>query len=162
MRVKSSLGCIYKHVPDEHARAKDIAAGLGIDLSDVAEDRISPAVAEKIVRRYPKLDVGAITNMAYDSLFKSLCGEQALLTPAGAQVLAPFAFVSNLAGALLALELARSLSGRANETNYMSVSPWHTPHCKLRRLRSRDEACEYCGKSEFHGALETVWPATDR
>jgi len=156
------LGCIYKHVPDEQARAKDIAAGLGIDLADVAEDRISPAVAERIVSAHPQLVSSAITGMAYDSLFKSLCGEQALLTSTGAQVLAPFAFVSNLAGALLALELARSLAGRASGSNYLSISPWHPPHPKLRRLRSRDEACEYCGNSEFLGALKAVWPETFR
>jgi hypothetical protein len=156
------LGCIYKHVPDEQARAKDIATGLGIDLADVAEDRISPAVAEKIVRGHPLLDVGTITGMAYDSLFKSLCGEQTLLTSTGAQVLAPFAFVSNLAGALLALELARSLIGRTNETNYMFLDPWCPPHHKLRRLRSRDEACEYCSKPEFQGAMKVVWPEAFR
>jgi molybdopterin/thiamine biosynthesis adenylyltransferase len=154
------LGCIYKHIPDEQARAKDIAAGLGIDLADVADDRISLAVAERIVRSHPQLDVNTITGMAYDSLFKNLCGEQALLTPTGAQILAPFAFVTNLAGAFLALELARSLHGRAGDSNYMSISPWYPPHPKLRRIRSRDAECEYCDKPEFAGALKLVWPET--
>ena len=29
------LACIYRHIPDEHARERDIASGLGIDLADV-------------------------------------------------------------------------------------------------------------------------------
>ena len=29
------LACIYKHIPDELARARDIASGLGIDVADV-------------------------------------------------------------------------------------------------------------------------------
>ena len=63
--------------------------------------------------------------MAFDSLFKQLCAEQALLMPTGAQVLAPFAFVSNLAGALVALELARFDAGQlvSNISNYLCLSP---------------------------------------
>jgi hypothetical protein len=30
------LACIYRHIPDEVARERDIANGLGVDLADVA------------------------------------------------------------------------------------------------------------------------------
>ena len=53
------------------------------------------------------IGVATLIGKAFDSLFRELCAQQALLTPSGEQILAPFAFVSNLAGALLALELAR-------------------------------------------------------
>lgn len=34
------LACIYKHVPDELVRERDIAAGLGIDLEDIHQNLI--------------------------------------------------------------------------------------------------------------------------
>ncbi|MEI9922774.1 MAG: hypothetical protein WDN50_03610 [Bradyrhizobium sp.] len=86
--------------------------GLGLDLADVtANERIDARVAGILAMKHPGLDEVALVGKAFDSLFKQLCAEQSLLSPTGEQVLAPFAFVSNLAGALLALELARFESG---------------------------------------------------
>ncbi len=129
---------------DENAREREIAGGLGIDLADLAGGLITPAVAAKIVSKHTQFKVEDLVDMAFDSLFKVLCSEQALLTPTGRQVFAPFAFVSVLAGALLALELAKSLAGVDRDTNYIALSPWQPPHHKLRRARPRDEKCEFC------------------
>jgi hypothetical protein len=155
------LGCIYPHIPDELARARDIASGLGLDLADVtASERINGRVAEILAAKHAGLDENALVGMAFDSLFKQLCAEQSLLSSTGEQVLAPFAFISNLAGALLALELARFESGARFDDgkNYLFTSPWAPPHAYMRRIRSRIPECEFCGRSVTHKVLSTVWP----
>lgn len=155
------LCCIYKHIPDELARARDIASGLGVDLEDVTSGAlITEAVAGKIAAKHAALNAASLIGMAFDSLFKRLCAEQALLSPAGAQVFAPFAFVSNLAGALLALELARFEAGVRFEegSNYLFASPWAPPHSHLRLRRPRELDCEFCGRPETWEAWASVWP----
>jgi hypothetical protein len=154
------LACIYREVPDELARARDIASGLGIALEDVTEnDLINPMIAAKIVERHPTLDASALVGIAFDSLFKQLCAEQALLSPTGKQVLAPFAFVSNLAGALLALEFVRFDAGHEiRRSNYLCLSPWYPPHSKIRSWRGRVPNCEFCGKPTALSAMKQVWP----
>jgi molybdopterin/thiamine biosynthesis adenylyltransferase len=155
------LACIYPHIPDELARARDIAAGLGVELSDVTDnERINARVAKVIASKHQGLHENALIGKAFDSLFKQLCAEQALLTATGEQVLAPFAFVSNLAGALLALELARMKSRTqfADGKNYFFGSPWAPPHGHMRRVRPRLPTCESCGRATTKIALSTVWP----
>jgi E1 N-terminal domain len=155
------LACIYKNIPDELARARDIASGLGVALEDVTSGAlIDEVVALKLVSKHPELNVDGLVGMAFESLFKRLCAQQALLSPTGAQVLAPFAFVSNLAGALLALELARFDSGvRVEEgRNYLFLSPWAPPHARVRRHRPRDPDCEFCGEAETRQVWPIVWP----
>ncbi len=158
---RACLACIYRHVPDELARARDIASGLGLAVNDVTDnDLIDEAIAEKIVKAHPGLDANALVGKAFDSLFKQLCGAQVLVSPTGAQVLAPFAFVSNLAGALLALELARFESGAetSSHNNYLNLSPWHSPHSKIRSRRERIPECEFCGNPRAMSAMKQVWP----
>jgi hypothetical protein len=155
------LACIYRHVPDELARARDIASGLGLDIHDVTDnDLIDARIAEQIVKAHPGLDANALISTAFDSLFKQLCGEMALLSPTGAQVLAPFAFVSNLAGALLALELSRFESdpNASTHNNYLNLSPWYSPHSKVRSRRGRIPECEFCGSPGALSAMRQVWP----
>jgi len=152
------LACIYKNVADEEARARDIASGLGIELRDVdANGFIDDRVAGLILVAHPKLDKANLVGKAFDTLFKELCGEMALLTPAGQQALAPFAFVSNLAGAYLALELARREAGAAN-TNYMFLDPWRAPHSRLRSFRGKEPDCHFCGKPHAKLGFRAVWP----
>lgn len=158
------LCCIYKHIPDEDARARDIASGLGIDLEDVTSGQlIGEVVAGKIAARHPALNAATLVGMAFDSLFKQLCAENALLSPTGAQVFAPFACVSNLAGALLALELARFEAGLRFEdgNNYLFASPWAPPHGRIRLHRPRELNCEFCGRPETLEAWTLVWPECD-
>ncbi|UVO28165.1 ThiF family adenylyltransferase [Bradyrhizobium arachidis] len=155
------LACIYRHIPDELARAKDIATGLGVELADVTSGNLIDAgVASAIAAKHPGLDEPALVGMAFDSLFKQLCAEQALLSASGEQVLAPFAFISNLAGALLALELARFEAGArfADGKNYLFASPWAPPHPHLRRKRPSIDGCEFCGDATTLAALRVVWP----
>ena len=153
------LACIYRHIREEQAREQEIARGLGVEVEDVALGLITPAVAAKIVAKHRDLELQKIVGMAFDSLFKERCAEQKLLTATGVQVLAPFAFVSNLAGAFLALELAR-LSRDGDEpmrANYMFASPWATPSLRTRLVRPRHPECSFCAKSQSRQALFAVW-----
>lgn len=150
------MACIYRHVPDEHARERSIADGLGVDLAAVREGFISAEAAGRIHRAHPQIDPAGIVGTAYDSLFKQLCAAQTLLTPEGRQVLAPFAFVSSMAGALLVVELLRSNAGAA-ATNYWAVDPWKAPIGRRRLRRARDPHCEFCSKPESDAAAEHLW-----
>jgi len=154
------LGCIYPPIPDELGRARDIASGLGVPLATVTSgELIDEATAAHITAKHQGLDAKALVGKAFDSLFKQLCAEQALLSPTGEQVLAPFAFVSSLAGALQALELARFDSGAraADGKNYLFASAWSPPHARLRRLRGALTNCDVCGDGTYGQVLKAVW-----
>lgn len=153
---QACLACIYRHVPEEHARERSIAEGLGIDLADVQLGLIGPDVARRIVATHPAIDADAITGMAFDSLFRQLCSEKALATPEGRQVLAPFAFVSAWAGVLMAIEMLRVFAGTAF-TNYWSVDPWNLPIARGRVLRPRYPDCQFCSKAEYEPIIRALW-----
>lgn len=150
------LACIYRHVPDEHARERSIAEGLGIDIETVREGFITAAAAARIAKAHPSVEASAIVGKAYDTLFKELCSAQALLTPEGRQVLAPFAFVSALAGVLLVIELLRS-NHQAATTNYWTVDPWGAPIGRLRRLRPPVPDCEFCADDDARRLVQSLW-----
>lgn len=153
------LGCVYHETPRERAREEHVAEALGVTANEVATGRISPDAAARIGARYGR-DGKAIEGMAYDSLFKELCSEKALMVE-GQQVLAPFAFVSVLAGALLAIEMvARLVDGsRADRFNYWRVSPWHAFQVRQRHVRGRNHACEICGQSHIQAVCQELWAA---
>jgi hypothetical protein len=150
------LACIYRHVPEEHARERSIAEGLGVDLADVQGGLITADVARRIVKVHPTIDPADISGLAFDSLFRQLCSEKALATPEGRQVLAPFAFVSAWAGVLMAVEMLRSLHG-ITETNYWSVDPWNLPVARGRTLRPRHPDCQFCSKPEYEPVVLGLW-----
>jgi hypothetical protein len=129
------LSCIYEADDEEFSRENHIAEHLGVSVDDVRTERISAPIAETIARRFPNLSAGELVGAAFDTLFKRLCAESQLRTLTGRAVTAPFAFVSVLAGALLALELVRRLAGRdsALNFNYWRLSPWHPPLARRRR-----------------------------
>ena len=153
------LSCIYAHVPEEHLRERAIADGLGIELEHVMEGFISEAVAAEIVARNPSIEAGAITGMAYDSLFKQLCAAQTLQGHDNRQVLAPFAFVSVLAGYLLVIEMLRS-EHSVEDCNYWAVDPWGEPVQRRRVLRPRKPDCEFCSRPEVGIAARELWGRT--
>lgn len=150
------LACIYRHVPDEHARERSIAEGLGIDIETVREGFITADAAARIARAHLSVEAAAIIGKAYDTLFKELCSAQALHMPEGRQVLAPFAFVSALAGVLLVIELLRS-NHQAATTNYWTVDPWGVPIDRLRRMRTRVPDCEFCADADARRLIDSLW-----
>jgi hypothetical protein len=155
------LSCIYPHAPEEDQRERNIAEGLGITLAEAKKGFIDNRLAQKLVAQHPDLNQAALIGMSLDTLFKVKCGEGSLKTPAGKQAAAPFAFISNLAGALLALELVRFESPDAlgNSPNYLFVSPWKPPHRNLRLTRHRLADCESCSKQTTVDTLRALWPS---
>jgi hypothetical protein len=139
------LCCIYKQEPTELAHEAHIAETLGVALSSVVKERVSPKDSELIVKKYPHLEASQLIGQAYDTLFKQLCGAGKLNTVADKQVLAPFAFVSALAGTLLALEVIRRRIRQVIDEpfNYWRVSPWSSPVFKLRINRAVEPTCEF-------------------
>jgi len=150
------LACIYQHIPDEAAREQSIAEGLGISLAEVKQGFIDRRIAEKICHTYPDRSPEVLVGKAFDTLFRELCGAQALRTPEGRQVFTPFAFVSVLAGTLLAVELVRQTIGRA-DANYWQVDPWRAPLARLRRKRSKVPTCEFCSRPEADAVIQDLW-----
>jgi hypothetical protein len=153
------LACIYHESVDELARERHIAEALGVDLEDVKQHHVSAEAARRIHARYSHIPVERIQGQAYDSLFKALCSEQKLLGPDNRQVLAPFAFVSVLAGAYLAIEFVRrlALGPKAHTFNYWRFSPWAPPVPELKQLRSRNSKCEFCREKVLLKTARDLW-----
>jgi hypothetical protein len=153
------LACIYRHVPDELARERDIAGGLGIKMEDLAKGFIDHETAVLISVAHPDLNPDDIFGMSFDSLFKQRCGQQALVLPGGEQVLAPFAFVSALAGAMQVVELSRHQAEVSDieRTNYFAVDPWHPPNPRARLFRPKSPDCTFCHDKASQAALLRVW-----
>jgi molybdopterin/thiamine biosynthesis adenylyltransferase len=150
------LACIYRHNRDEASRERHIAEALGVELEDVLKQRIDEDVAAKIVAKYADLKAVDIIGTAFDSLFRELCSAQALKLPGQEQVLAPFAFISALAGCLMVVELLRFEAGDS-QTNYFFTDPWLPPLAATRRPRGRAEECEFCSSTRNLEAMERLW-----
>jgi hypothetical protein len=153
------LSCIYREDQIEAAHEQHVAAMLGVDLTDVREHYISNDAARRMANRHPQLEPACLVGTAYDSLFKSLCAIGELGVDEGRTVLAPFASVSGLAGAYLALELLlRAASDDMTRPfNYWRASPWTSPVFELRACRPARENCETCADALIRGAIEQLW-----
>ena len=140
------LSCIYEADEEEITRETHIAQHLGVSVEDVRSDRISKSAAERIAIVHSKLRSENLIGIAYDTLFKNLCAEGQLQTPEGRRVIAPFAFISVLAGTLLALEVARRLGpgNHSDDYNYWRLSPWHPIDRRRQVTRLREPKCAFC------------------
>jgi E1 N-terminal domain len=159
---RACLSCIYPENEREVTHQHHVAEALGVDVEEVHQEFVSEAVATKIVAAYPALNPRDLVGRAFDSLFKELCGQGVLRSAEGRQVLAPFAFVSVLAGTYLAIETIRrcSLGTDADTYNYWRASPWHSPTIALRQQRGRLEHCEFCGNKTFRTVNRQRWGAS--
>jgi hypothetical protein len=157
--AEACLSCIYEPDAEELSREQHIADHLGVSVDAVRRERISAAAATVIVERFPALADMNLVGTAYDTLFKKLCGEGLLKTAAGRRVIAPFAFVSVLAGALLAVELVRRLGAGRSERNfnYWRVSAWHAPLARRRILRPRQTGCSFCDSHMLARVNAQLW-----
>lgn len=157
---QACLACIYRHVPQEDARERAIAEALGVDQAVLRNVYIDEATANQIAARYPgKVDAAEIVGLAYDTMFRRLCGQQAITTAEGRQVLAPFAFVSCWAGVLMTVELLRMAHG-GYPTNYWSVDPWNGPVGRARTVRGKAENCPFCSLPGLQAAIRGQWPSS--
>jgi hypothetical protein len=158
--TNACMACVYAHTPLEDARERHIAESLGVTLAQVKEPRISEASAAAICAKYKQLKPEELVGTAYDTLFKNLCASAVLHTEEGRQALTPFAFVSTLAGLLLALEfLRRSRRGFDGLYNKWSISPWAKPNLRARRILEPDPKCEVCADSTIGPILRAIWAA---
>jgi hypothetical protein len=152
------MSCIYEPDQEELSREQHIAEHLGVSINDVRSERISPVCALIIADRFPQLATTDLEGTAYDSLFKRLCAESALRTLEGRRVVAPFAFVSVLAGTILALDLVRRKTTTvALSDNYWRISPWHPPLARRRVNRPRQPDCAFCAKPVLRKVNESMW-----
>lgn len=154
------LSCIYEPDEEELSREQHIADHLGVSVAMVRTERILTEAAEAIARRYPAVAAPQLVGTAYDTLFKRLCAQGQLRTLAGRQIVAPFAFVSVLAGTVLALELVRRFGEGENgkDDNYWRISPWHAPFARRRTLRPRQPGCVFCGDIVLRTVNTALWP----
>jgi len=162
--VGACLSCIYHEEPLEHAHEKHVADVLGVSVSDVQSGFITDITAELICAKYPQLTPRELAGKAYDTLFKQLCGEGQLKTSEDLQVLAPFSFVSVLAGTYQAIELVRRIQKnvQGHEFNYWRLSPWASPQVRLRSMRPRLSGCEFCGDEVQKKVTELLWGGKSR
>jgi E1 N-terminal domain/ThiF family len=153
------LSCIYEPDTEEFARERHIAEHLGVSLEEVRTERISMPAALVIAARYTGITAKDIEGTAYDSFFKRMCSEGQLRWTADKRVVAPFAFVSVLAGTLLALEIVRRLGPAAHDRNfnYWRVSPWHPPMRRRRIQRPRQPGCSFCSDRILAKVNGSMW-----
>jgi len=157
------LACVYHEDRREAAHEEHVAAMLGITLEDVRETFLSEAAAARALSKHPDLAGRQLVGLACDTLFKELCATGSLGADSGQQVLAPLAFVSALAGAMLALEFVRRRfrgSPTAPFTDW-HLSPWCPPLIEGRRSRPPRDACTFCGRREVTAAVAELWKVGD-
>ena len=155
------LSCIYVQEEGELTHEIHVAEALGVSLDDVRMLYVSHQAARKIGLRYSQLQSQYLVGLAYDSLFKQLCGQGALQIAADRQVLAPFGFVSVLAGTYLALECVYRVQRKRQELrfNYWRASPWCSPMLQLRVRRPKHRRCEFCGQETLQEVTTQFWGA---
>lgn len=153
------LSCIYEPDDEEFTREQHIADHLGVTIDEVRTERISRAAALAIMTRFPKAEASEIEGMAYDSFFKRLCSEGQLGVIADKRTIAPFAFVSVLAGTLLALEVVRRLGDETTKRdfNYWRLSPWFPPLGRRRVIRPKQLDCAFCGQPIMAAVNAALW-----
>jgi molybdopterin/thiamine biosynthesis adenylyltransferase len=155
------LACIYVHLPVEEQRKIHTAEGLGLTVEEVSRGFIDEEIARKLVGLHSNLveqDLHDLIGKAFDTVYKDQCGAGALKNAAGQQAVAPLAFISNLAGALLALELVRFEVNQSASSSYMALSPWHQPSVHARRSAVRKDSCHFCGPDKNgRMVLMDVW-----
>ncbi len=153
------LSCIYPENEREREHEVNVAEALGVTPEEVRSGYIIESVARKICGKYPECKLEDLLGRAFDTLYKELCGLGRLQDAQGQQVLAPFSFVSVLAGAYLALEFAVRTAEKniSSRFNYWRASPWRSPNLHLRQSRARDPQCEFCSKPSFRRAIVQTW-----
>jgi len=153
------MACIYSETADELSREKHMADTLGITLDEVQDHFVTASTAAKIHEKYPHVAASAIEGQAYDSLFKALCSQGTLVGGDHQQVLAPFGFVSVLAGTFLAIEVCRRAAHteQATDWNYWRLSPWSPAVVELRQIRSKLATCEFCANASMQKAVRMLW-----
>lgn len=157
------LSCVYHEDRREALHEEHVATMLGITAEEVRRSHLTEAAVQRVLAKHPHLAGRQLVGLACDTLFKELCATGDLGGDSGQQVLAPLAFVSALAGTLLALEFVRRRArGTATEPyNDWHLSPWGPPLVEGRRSRPPREGCTFCGCRGVRAAFATLWQVGD-
>jgi molybdopterin/thiamine biosynthesis adenylyltransferase len=150
------LGCIYYADEAENQRTHHIADALGVSVADVANTYIDEISTKKIKAKYGSLAARNLVGIAYDSFFKELCGEGALIVE-GKQVIAPLAFVSTMAGVYLAIEFVRRIATDQTTFNFSRFSPWLVPTLQTQRVLSSSSKCQFCSSDVVIALNTKLW-----
>jgi hypothetical protein len=159
LKGSACLSCIYFNDAAEDAHAIHVAEALGVDVDDVRQQFVSAGASAKIAAKYANVTAEEIKGLAYDTLFKQMCGEGKLVASADRQVFAPFAFVSVLAGVFLAIDFKRRLTTPAGENtyNYWKVSPWSATVSRGKRMRRNRPGCQHCSDPVLGKLGSALW-----
>ena len=133
---------------DKLAQSRHVAEGLGLTLDEVQAPFIPVEIAEKLAANFLHLIADELVGRAISSVYRENCAAAVLRTPGGEQFLAPFAFVSILAGSLLAMHLVSRLQGIAAPYNLWPVSAWAPPFSHARELRGQRVGC-FCTSTAY-------------
>lgn len=145
---RACLECVYPTRADKLAQSRHVAEGLGLTLDEVQAPFITIEVAEKLAANFLHLAADELVGRAISSVYRENCAAAVLRTPGGEQFLAPFAFVSILAGSLLAMHLVSRLQGIAAPYNLWPVSAWAPPFPHARELRGQRVGC-FCTSTAY-------------
>lgn len=158
---RACLECVYPTRADKLAQSRHMAEGLGLTLDEVQASFISVELAEKLAANFPHLVIDELIGRAISSVYRENCAAAVLRAPGGEQFLAPFAFVSILAGTLLVMHLVSRLQGIAAPYNLWPVSAWAPPFLHARELRGQRAGC-FCTSSAYRRVADRSWGATSR
>lgn len=159
---RACMECIYPVVVQEQAHAKHVAEKLGVHVNRILSgDAITRQDAAQIVAVYPQLNGRSLEGLAFDSVFRDLCGA-GQLTVDDHVVLAPFPFTSALAGAMLYLEVVKYTAedqfSAFLDANYSRLNPMQQPNPAFRLIRGSRPECR-CQTGRFRSAFGAVWRA---
>lgn len=145
---RACLECVYPTRSDKLAQARHMAEGLGLTLEEVQAPLITHEVAKKLAGTFLHLAEAELVGRAISSIYRENCAAEVLRAPDGEQFLAPFAFVSVLAGTLLVMHLVSQLQGFEAPYNLWPVSAWAPPLPAARELRGQRVGC-FCTSSVY-------------
>lgn len=154
---RACLECIYPQDKIENAHEQHVADSLGISISDMKELYVSKTAASKIMRIYKSYSEKQLMGLSYDTLFKELCGQGKLQIGDEKQIFAPFAFVSILAGTILAMEMIRRITTGQSDYNYWKLSPWVAPVPRLKQVRLKHQDCTFCNNKTKSDFADRLW-----
>lgn len=159
MTGKACLACVYAQTKQESVFERHVAEALGVTLEDVQSYLIAPEAAVRIAAVYPQVRVEQLIGRAYDSVFREMCATQSLRTSEERQVLAPFAFVSQLSGTVAAIELflRRANDERSASFNYWRVNPWRGINVDLQQDLVARNDCSVCASLQYQALARRLW-----
>jgi len=154
------LECIYPEHPDENAHWKHVAEKLDVPLERILSgESIAERDADHIIAKYPHLSREGLIGKAFDSVFRQLCSA-GTLRGSDKAVLAPFSFISGLAGVMLYFELVKSLCPNVfhdyQRYNYTQLNPFFPPNPDFREVRGSRPDCS-CQNAMVRSVYSRIW-----